>query len=568
MTKSTAWSASAQTGQSLPAANLHELLDSARNAKDVGAQQFLTPIELAAAVAQPLPRWRGLGADLQCGTGNLLAGAKCSRVLGCDIDPVAIKAINSKDILCADLTQLYPLLAESNCRFDLLTLNPPFSLQWDTDRLRDLAQSEARAVAEIFRSVQGRDTIDSTLATLLIGIDRLTMRGEGLFLCNQSAAVRILGEFDAENLKPETLKPAATDALQRPGFQNFPLRKHIWAWLHVPACRLFQNATVDLAVLWFTGDQYSTRGPVCFDSPSDLASIAATCRVIATQRPTLRRGLAVGSDYDADGDTLNRWRIASAEYRQRQQSAVPAHNIWLDKDGKVGVYLTPFQEISTKLPQADVKSLWAMRGQFPQSLVVQKETRNALSRAVRGGIWTVHPDLLPAVDDALRGYDAIRAPFYALNEVQRLGFLDEEDSIICKRDYLGVFVAGRRYQLSTATRTLSRTEERLNLVGEFDRVQISGCEMLITITDETGMRHNFVPDPTAEILDERRRKLYPGDRLGARSKIENSQDLAALVEHFVIPEVPDLAVVYPDRYAEALSVLHEIESEINEKAKG
>jgi hypothetical protein len=55
------------------------------------------------------------------------------------------------------------------------------------------------------------------------------------------------------------------------------------------------------------------------------------------------------------------------------------------------------------------------------ALVVQKNTREALQRAVESTVWTVDPKLPPAVEAAIRDYHSSRAPFYPLSEVQRIG---------------------------------------------------------------------------------------------------------------------------------------------------
>ena len=42
----------------------------------------------------------------------------------------------------------------------------------------------------------------------------------------------------------------------------------------------------------------------------------------------------------------------------------------------------------------------------------------------------------------------------------------------------------------------------------------------------------------------------------------NGQDLAALIEHFEIPKVPDIAEIYPEKYQAAIRAIREIESSI------
>ena len=549
-----------QTGQSLQSDNLQEILESAKNAADLGSQQFITPAAVADAIALPLPQWRGIAVDLQCGFGDLLTGSKAERVIGCDIQTESVRRsrlIHPTGVFeCVDITTLYPLLAETDCRFDLLTLNPPFSLQWHTDKIKGLIESDCPAVQSSFLAVQGRATIESTLATFLIALDRLTYRGEGVMICSQAAAIKMLGDIEL----PIT---DTTADLQ------YPLRKHIWAWITIPSCTLFKNATFDMAVLYFARDHKSkelNHYPVETGSTDhQLLSLQTRCKIIAHHRTSMRRGLTVSSQYDAYGHTAERWDVSIRELRVRRSGEIPKHNLWIEPDGKIGVHLTPFQLASVKLPQTEVKSLWKLKSQFPAALVVQKETRCALVRAVTGGIWTVAPSLIAIVDKALMEYAAVRAPFFPLNDVQRLGFLDEEDTIVCKKDFRsekhGEFFAGKSYQLTCATRTLLQFEERMNLEGEKDRVMISGCEMVITITDGNQNRFEFLPDPKAEISDDRNGR----GRLAGHAPSSNGHDLAALVDHFIIPKVPDIAELFPDKYQAAIAALKEIEIEIQQK---
>ena len=525
-----------QTGQSLPSENLQTILDSAKNAADLGTQQFITPLALAEAIARPLPQWRGLAADLQCGDGTLLAGMRSEKVIGCDIQPAAVrksKAAFGSDgqFDCADLTMLYPLLVEADCQFDLVALNPPFGLQWHTDRIKDLAGSRCAAVSRAFSKIQGKDNIDSSFATFLIALDRLTLRGEGIMICPRAAAEKILF--------------AAPD-------DYLPLCAHVWAAFHVKDCTLFSNATFDMVVLYFKRDGGGRTAPTLMnvEGPDQLQAIQDAVQKITLRRALSRSGFMVNSQYDSREDTAERWEMATKELQPT--GVQPQQNIWLEADGRIGVYLTPFQTISTKLSKSEVKSLWSLRQQFPSSLVVQKETRSALLRAVHGTLWKVDPALIQIVDQAVLEYDAIRAPFFPLNEVQRLGFLDEEDSIVCKKDFQG-FTAGQRYPIACATRTLVQYEDRRNLADEIDRVQISGCEMVVTITDSQGNRFEFLPHPTSKIVDKGR--LNPVDP-------SNGQDLAALIEHFEIPKVPDIAEIYPEKYQAAIRAIREIESSI------
>ena len=67
-----------------------QFLESAANAGEKGQAAFFTPFEWAEVLSIPLPRYRPVVVDLNCGAGNLLRGASrgsTNHRLGCDIDP-------------------------------------------------------------------------------------------------------------------------------------------------------------------------------------------------------------------------------------------------------------------------------------------------------------------------------------------------------------------------------------------------------------------------------------------------------------------------------------------------
>src|SRR5262245_8217924 len=210
--------------QQIDLAILQPMLESARDALEKGQAQYFTPPALAAELARPLPALRPVIVDLNCSAGDLLRGAANSTtktLLGCDIDPCtgsrarAASADSSSSSasrpridyddedgkrgwkihrITADLTRFYPLLHEVDWRADLFVLNPPWDLHWRKDCLNALAESYCSAVRDAFAAHDpraGKDHIDSTIATWLIALDRLTYRGEGLIIANHSTMERL-----------------------------------------------------------------------------------------------------------------------------------------------------------------------------------------------------------------------------------------------------------------------------------------------------------------------------------------------------------------------------------------
>src|SRR6202021_2741904 len=104
-------------------------------------------------------------------------------------------------------------------------------------------------------------------------------------------------------------------------------------------------------------------------------------------------------------------------------------------------------------------------GRQPIQRVGQRSQRKALEDAVGvggrqqsgrpQGLWRVDPELQRAVETAIAEYNRVRAPLYPLPKIQRLGYLDEQDDILCYKTLTGrsgtAFLAGKRYFLRQTT---------------------------------------------------------------------------------------------------------------------
>ena len=170
-----------------------ELLESAANGAAKGQAQYYTPVEWAVILGLPLPRHRSHVVDLTAGNGQLMAGITRGRHLGCDIDPVVRKS--GVQAVTGDITRFHSLLSEVQFKADLFALNPPWDLHWHRDRLSGLAASPIRAVADAFAAHDvrtGRDTIDSTIASICLALQFCSLYGEGLVIANEATLQRLI----------------------------------------------------------------------------------------------------------------------------------------------------------------------------------------------------------------------------------------------------------------------------------------------------------------------------------------------------------------------------------------
>jgi predicted RNA methylase len=486
--------------QSLTFDNLGDVVKAAKNATRLGTQQFETPSAIAEALMLPLTRCRPIVTDFQCGHGALLLAARTPdtrHLLGLDIDPTAQVPKHAQfglpevpaSIIHGDINQIVPLLRDVNWQADLLTLNPPFSLQWPDG--------------------------DSTMVTWNLAHEFLSAYGEGMMICNEPTARRFFGKKGA------------------------PHARRIWLWVTMPNFFPGTDSSMEIAVIYFAADHtpyddgwidlriHSAQPDAVRDS---LRQFARSSRQV--------RGQTARREFEADSSTANKWRAVMGEWKRMREEHLGKRvgwNIRLDATGRLDVWLTPFQQLSGKVPKELVKELAGLHGKYPASLVVQKPSRLALQRAVSGGIWRVEPAVLPIVEKAVREYHAVRAPFSHLGPVQRLAYLDEEDTITCKASGDG-FTEGQSYQIVTETFEGRKLELRPRPGYSPEEVLVTGQELVIRISDDDGRRHSYTQfAPTAE----------EGD---SRPKAGQHHTLTELVAQFHIPEVPDVATVNPAAY--------------------
>lgn len=414
-----------QVGSGIAATNLQEMLESAKNAGDKGQSQFFTPRDFGRMVSIPLPRLRPVICDLNCGAGHLLLSSVAEKapwttdLLGCDIDNVKSAKGQFDKVgltrIVADLTKLYPLLAEVRWQCDLFVLNPPWDLHWYRDRLRDLEQSELLTVRDAFSKMDtrlGKETIDSTMATMMIALDRMTARGEGVLIANNATMRRLFEVYSA-------------------------LKTHVWAWYTVkgnPMTKIdghqfgddFQTAIIYFAKGHVGGQRVGGECNTVGDLYADLNKVV---------RWRERHGAHLEYENQANGETASIWSAVRQEWHVREGEIKDGHwNIWLNPIGEIQTNLSIFDRRSVKIDKEEAKRLFELQGQRPMQLVLQAAQRAQLRRAVEGGLWRVHPDLPRVVQDAIAEYHGVRAPLYPLSPIQRLGYLDEENSIVCDKN--------------------------------------------------------------------------------------------------------------------------------------
>lgn len=544
-----------------------DLFDSARNAAAKGQAQFSTPPEAARALCSLLPAVRPVIADLNCGPGQLLTAAvhghpraEDIQLFGCDIQkPVISKqsAVNSDpargghlptahcplptgSFVQADVTKLFPLLRTVDWRCPVFTLNPPWDLHWHRAALDCLRESALPAVRAAFAAHDGRtarDTIDSTVATLMMALDRLTEDGEGLLIANHATMLRLLGE-------------------QGEG-PHGALLPHVWLWLVFDGNLMTGDTHGGFdhrATPFQTAGLYFARGHAGGPgglTPLRLADLApARCASLRGRR-TGRTPSTYGWYDHPDAGKL--WDAAATEWQARKRQR-PAWNLWLERE-HIATHLNLYDEKARRLDKATIARLHALNGKRPMDLVLMRAQRDELLWAAGADSpFKVAPELAAAVQQAITDYHAARAPLYPLPKIQRLGYLDEEDTIRCVKNFslppsaFSPFVAGAAYPLKSETVTVTWRENKPNLCGEDEEMELTGQELVLSVQDEHEQWHAFAD---ARHLG----SLTAADAVKATA----IHPLQMLVDHFEIPDVPDVATVRPAEYQRHLRTLQELE---------
>ena len=138
-------------------------------------------------------------------------------------------------------------------------------------------------------------------------------------------------------------------------------------------------------------------------------------------------------------------------------------------------------------------------------------------------------------------------PIQPLPALQRLGWLIHFSSLKCRRTVSQLstfnsqpsFRAARRYPFTTETVKVRATERRAGRDGVSRPVHLTGLDLLVRLRDEQGQWHRFLTLPA--------------------TKNEIIHDFRFLVEHFEIPDIPDLARLQPGRFREYKRKLRALE---------
>lgn len=438
-----------------------------------GLQQFFSPPECAEVV------YRVFGdmavVDLTAGNGGLISKFPQDKRFGIEIDPDQARVGNYKSIT-GDIQKVYPLLRQVDFKADAIAINPPFGLQWDDARYGSL---------------------NSTVLCYLYAISLLSDFGQGVLIAGAD-------RFDREILKRE--EGALFYAIIECG-------------------DLFDNADIPCVIAFFTRKPRDRA----IRWKSDRANLPAQAdEVLRSRGDTYVRDWA-SPDYLKEAAEL--WDTIQQEYSRRYTKDKQQYSI--TKSGnKLSVHLSPYEQLALQKGYM-LSTVRSLNNQAITYFALNKREWNNLLALEDTGSLTIDPSFKETVNEVLVEADRQICPLYPIKPQQRLGFLEDMESIqCCSDDPEWRFHKGESYPVSARSRVTSAkyTESKLNREGELvDVEKLKEWKVLeISIGD-----HEFT---------------------------ESAEDIQYIIDHFVLPDPGDLASRFPDDMASMLAILDNIES--------
>lgn len=494
------------------------LNSSASNSGQKGLQQYFTPAAWSTALGAALPEQRRTLADLHAGRGSLLLGLANSttrHVIGFDIDPSATLGPPSawaaacqpsapplRELHHGDILDLLPLLLDARCRFDLLALNPPFSLRWPAALLPEPLRKGAKT------------HVDSTLATLHMIPPLLTEKGEALLIANHSTLERL------HQRHPEDFDAA-------------------WLWADLP--NFFPGVSPDLRVAALYLAAGHTGGPARATLHATAPHEAAV--FLESQRHAHLTAPCIDSAWQQDPTATRLFTACVEEMQRRRDPSRSEANVTLGSNGRLRTWIGAYHQAAASTPAASIEFLRQINRRHPLELILQRGTRMALQALLDSGIWTISPDAQAAIATALADFERDRAPLTPIRGVQLIGWIDDAEELLCTRD-LPPFKAGTRYPLSTETIEWRKTQIRPRFQAgkrTEEEVGVRGMDLQISLHPPEGSPVRFLYNPAVD----------PG--------LRESHSLEILAAHFQLPAVTDISTLHPEAYAAHLCALDELE---------
>lgn len=504
----------AKKGELVGGSITQEVVDSSRSilhpnraGKTKGLQQVFTERVVASFIGSVVGAssltWRTYQEhavlDLTAGNGALLEPYPEELRYGIEIDQDQVLAANFQGrpygALEGDVQRIFPLLRGLGVLFPVVVTNPPFSLDWDVP---GLAKGSSTYVA--MRMAKALLT-DNGLGVLVCGKHRFDVE------CRAELEKQLFALVEVETLFPGVDTPCVI-AFWRQGFPTMPgiapytLKLKHFSELEGQGGRkagTYSEAIHKTHIQRFGSWHSEVKGPT--------------------------------------EDTLKALREELAVRRAaREREADASHYLIRMKGRKMRVKLTPYSTLAlNKLGHNVLQWVYSFDRQPANYFALQSRQWRRLQDVAEEAGLEVDPAVTAQVEESLVKFRHQATPMYRLPDVQRLGFLDEQDEVECiSSDDKRGYIEGKRYEVVCETKVLAKTEHR-EVIGKDDQPGVQ--EVLVT------------------------RKAM-AIRIGKHTFTESTDDMKYLLEHFRVPDPGDLETVEPEKVRYWLGILDRVEQEI------
>jgi hypothetical protein len=459
-----------------------------------GLQQYFSPPEAAGLIALVNgPRASTL--DLTAGNGALLAEVNPKYRFGIEIDHDQIEA-DSYEAIQGDVRHAVPLLRLVGTKFPRVACNPPFGLDW---------------------KVNGR-TQNSTVATWQMAISLLADDGAGAFIAGRDRFLRDVADRpDAAGIYALVECEDLFDGVELPCLIAFFIHPRRAERLRELVSSRFQDS----------GDPLRLSAP-----RSELAHLGD--EIVAERE---RRGVYFFPQYRCPHrDTLvERFAGVRNELTRRREEAASSRQQFdlALCGGRISSRPSPFARLA--LGQRDfLRNVERLHNQPSAYFALNLREWRQLCALRDEEVLTIDPALCEAAEAAAQEAERAICPLYEVRPQQRLAFLDDLDSILCRKsDPDRAFEAGERYPLTTSSDIEITQSERPHTKRDGD-VEIRRYE------------HE------AKVL----RVEIDGHAFN-----ESAADVDYLLGHFELPDPGDIAARFPADVEDARSVLRDLADE-------
>jgi SNF2 family DNA or RNA helicase len=448
----------------------------------VGLQQYFSPPELAGLIAAV--NGRSLSTlDLTAGDGSLLAALDRPARFGIEIDADHVEG-DRYTAIQGDVQTAYPLLRLLGARFPRVACNPPFGLDWQIGGRRE----------------------NSTLAAWRMATALLDERGAGVFVAGRDRFMReVMPRADAAG---------------------------VYALLECED--LFEGVALPCAVAFFVpaGVAESPRegGPLRLRvSREELAGLAGE---LEAERARVAGRLIAGPFCVRQASLRDDFANVARELERRRRDASASRQSFdlCVKGARISARPSAFARLALQR-RGVLREVERLNGQPPTYFALNLREWRRLGELAADDVLTIEPRLHEAVAAATREAEQAVCPLYEVRPQQRLGFLDDLDSILCtEADPERGFEAGERYPLETSSEVSLTTAERPHHKRDGD-VEIRRYE------------HE------AKVLRV---------RIGGETFDESKVDVDYLLQHFELPDPGDIGTRYPEAVEEARETLRDL----------